>query len=83
MAAAHDAGMKVQRRVEAGVQAGDNSAVPMRAGNSVGLLSSIESTGVILRRIVKEAESILDQRLSEVLDRQEVGSQSPRSWRQL
>ncbi len=78
--AAHDAGTKVQRRVEAGVQARDICVVPMRAGNSVGLLSSIESAGVILRRRVKEAESILNQRLSVVFDRYEAGSQNPRSW---
>ncbi len=60
---------ELQRRVAAGVEARDVSVVPIRAGNAVGLLSSIEPAGVILRRIVEEAEAILDKRPSEVLSR--------------
>ena len=43
--------------------------VKILAGNSVGLFSSIESAGVILRRIVEEAEAILNKRPSELLAR--------------
>ena len=45
------------------------SVVPVRAGNAVGLLSSIEPTGAILRRIIEEAEAILTKRPSEFLSR--------------
>ncbi len=60
---------ELQRQVAAGVQARDTSVVPMRAGNAVGLLSSVEPAGVILRRIVEEAEAILNRRPSELLGR--------------
>ena len=59
----------LQRRIAAGLLARDVSVVPMRAGNSVALLSSIEPAGAILRRIVEEAEAILMKRPSEVLVR--------------
>ena len=60
---------ELQQQVAAGTEARDMSVVPVRAGNAVGLLSSIEPAGVILRRIVEEAEAILNKRPSEVLAR--------------
>lgn len=59
----------LQQRVAAGVEAKDASVANILAGNAVGLFSSIEPAGVILRRIVEEAEAILKRRPSEVLDR--------------
>ncbi len=59
----------LQRRVAAGVEAKDASVANILAGNAVGLFSSIEPAGVILRRIVEEAEAILNKRPSEVLAR--------------
>ncbi|HIA16320.1 MAG TPA: transcriptional repressor [Dehalococcoidia bacterium] len=50
-------------------EARDISVVPARAGNALGLLSSIEPAGAILRRIIEEAEAILTKRPSELLSR--------------
>ena len=60
---------ELQQQVAAGTEARDMSVVPVRAGSAVGLLSSIEPAGVILLRIVEEAEAILKKRPSEVLAR--------------
>jgi len=60
---------ELQQRVAAAVDARDASIANILAGNAVGLLSSVEPAGVILRRIVEEAEAILNKRPSEVLDR--------------
>ena len=60
---------ELQRRVAAGVQARDAGVANILAGTAVGLFSSIEPAGVILRRIVEEAEAILNMRPSEVLGR--------------
>lgn len=43
-------------------RAGDANIAPVRAGNAVGLFSTIEPAGEILRRIVEEAELILRSR---------------------
>ena len=59
----------LQRRVAAGVEAKDAGVANILAGNAVGLFSSIEPAGVILRRIVADAEAILKKRPSEVLGR--------------
>ena len=59
----------LQQQIAAGTEARDMSVVPVRAGNAVGLLSSIEPTGAILRRIIEEAEAILTKRPSEFLSR--------------
>ena len=60
---------ELQQRVAAGVQARDAGVANILAGTAVGLFSSIEPAGVILRRIVEEAEAILKRRPSEVLGR--------------
>ncbi len=60
---------ELQGQVAAAVQAKDASRANILAGNAVGLLSSVEPAGVILRRIVEEAEAILNKRPSEVLGR--------------
>ena len=59
----------LQQQIAAGTEARDMSVVPVRAGNAVGLLSSIEPTGAILRRIIEEAEAILTKRPSEFWSR--------------
>lgn len=59
--------VELQQRVAAGVQAKDASVANILAGNAVGLITAVEPAGVILRRIVEEAETILKRRPSEVL----------------
>jgi nitronate monooxygenase len=59
----------IQQQIAAGTEARDISVVPARAGNALGLLSSIEPAGAILRRIIEEAEAILTKRPSELLSR--------------
>ena len=49
-------------RVDAAAEAKDPSAAPVRIGSAVGLFSTIEPAGVILRRIVEDAEAILTSR---------------------
>ena len=58
----------IQQQIAAGTEA-SISVVPVRAGNAVGLLSSIEPAGANLRRIIEEAEAILTKRPSELLSR--------------
>ncbi len=58
---------ELQRQVAAGIQARDASVANILAGTAVGLFTSVEPAGVILRRIVEEAETILNKRPSEVL----------------
>jgi nitronate monooxygenase len=53
---------ELMAQVAAAVQAKDASIAPVRAGNAVGLFSTIEPAGEILRRIVEEAEEILRKR---------------------
>jgi len=52
----------LQRVLEAGAQAHDPSVVDISAGVAVGLISSLEPAGVIVQRIVSEAEELLRQR---------------------
>lgn len=52
----------LKAKVEAAMQAQDSSLAPVRVGNAVGLFSTIEPAGDILRRIVEEAEAILKRR---------------------
>ena len=49
-------------QLAAAAQARNANIAPVRAGNAVGLFSTIEPAGEILRRIVEEAESILRSR---------------------
>jgi len=58
---------ELQRRVAAGVQARDANVANILAGSAVGLIFAVEPAGVILRRIVEEAEAILKRRPSELL----------------
>ena len=53
---------ELMAQVAAAVQAKDASIAPVRAGNAVGVFSTIEPAGEILRRIVEEAEEILRKR---------------------
>ena len=62
---AHRDELKLQ--LVAATQARDANITPVRAGNAVGLFSTIEPAGEILRRIVAEAEAILRTRLQVLL----------------
>ena len=64
-----DASDELRTRVIAAVQAEDASLAPVRAGNAVGLFSTIEPAGDILRRIVEEAEAILRRRPEALLNK--------------
>lgn len=59
---------ELRAKVTAAVQAKDASLAPVRAGNAVGLFSTIEPAGDILRRIVEEAEAILKGRPQALLN---------------
>jgi nitronate monooxygenase len=53
---------ELRARVNAAAEARDPSVAPVRIGSAVGLFSTIEPAGEILRRIVEEAEAILKSR---------------------
>jgi len=53
---------ELRSQLAAADQARDTNVAPIRAGNAVGLFSTIEPAGEILRRIVEEAEAILRSR---------------------
>ncbi|MQG77595.1 MAG: nitronate monooxygenase [SAR202 cluster bacterium] len=57
----------LKAQVTAAIQAKDAGTAPIRAGNAVGLISSVEAAGELLRKIVEEAESILRGRPSALL----------------
>jgi nitronate monooxygenase len=57
----------LQRELEAGVQAHDPDVVDISAGVAAGLICSLEPAGVIVRRIVAEAEHLLRQRSATLL----------------
>ena len=59
---------ELRAQVTAAVQAKDATLAPVRAGNAVGLFSTIEPAGEILRRIVEEAEAILRRRPQALLN---------------
>jgi hypothetical protein len=48
--------------LEAGAQAQDPAVVDISAGVAVGLIHSLEPAGVIVQRVVAEAEALLRQR---------------------
>ena len=50
---------ELRSQLAAAVQARDANVAPIRAGNAVGLFSTIEPAGEILRRIVAEAKAIM------------------------
>jgi nitronate monooxygenase len=52
----------LQRLLDAGSQAQDPAVVDISAGVAVGLIHSLEPAGVIVQRIVGEAEALLRQR---------------------
>ena len=52
----------LKAQVTAAIQAKDAGTAPIRAGSAVGLISSVEPAGELLRKIVEEAESILRSR---------------------
>lgn len=52
----------LQRELEGGVQAQDPGVVDISAGVAVGLIHSLEPAGVIVQRMVSEAEHLLQQR---------------------
>ena len=52
----------LKAQVTDAIQAKDAGTAPIRAGNAVGLISSVEPAGELLRKIVEEAESILRSR---------------------
>jgi nitronate monooxygenase len=52
----------LQRELEAGAQAQDPGVVDISAGVAAGLIGSLEPAGVIVHRIVAEAEHLLRQR---------------------
>lgn len=52
---------ELQRVLEAGAQANDPAVVDISAGVAVGLIRSLEPAGVIVQRIVNEAEALLRQ----------------------
>jgi len=53
---------ELSSQIAAATQARDAKDAPIRAGNAVGLFSTIEPAGEILRKIVAEAEAILRSR---------------------
>jgi nitronate monooxygenase len=53
---------ELQRLLEQGSQAQDPAVVDISAGVAVGLIHSLEPAGVIVQRIVAEAEALLRQR---------------------
>lgn len=53
---------ELQRLLAAGAQAQDPAVVDISAGVAVGLIHSLEPAGVIVQRIVSEAEDLLRQR---------------------
>lgn len=53
---------ELRSHLAAATQARDANVAPVRAGNAVGLFSTIEPAGEILRKIVAEAEAILRSR---------------------
>ena len=53
---------ELQRELDAGAQAQDPAVVDISAGVAAGLIGSREPAGVIVRRIVAEAEHLLRQR---------------------
>jgi nitronate monooxygenase len=50
---------ELRRELEAAAERGDPSVVDVSAGVAVGLISSLEPAGTIVRRIVEEAERVL------------------------
>ena len=59
---------ELKAQVTAAVETQDASLAPVRAGNAVGLFSTIEPAGEILRRIVEEAQAILRRRPQALLN---------------
>ena len=58
---------ELRAEIEAGTRAQDANIASVNAGSGVGLISSVEPAGAILRRIVAEAEAVLRQRPLAVL----------------
>ncbi len=58
---------ELQARVTAASETGDVRVAPVRAGSAVGLISTIEPAGDILRSIVMEAERVLRERPGQLL----------------
>ncbi len=52
----------LQRELERGAKAHDKDVVDISAGVAVGLIRSLEPAGVIVQRLVAEAEQVLRQR---------------------
>jgi len=58
---------ELREQVSAAMKDGDTRLAPVRAGNAVGLIRSIEAAGDIVRQTVTEAELILRERPGQVL----------------
>ncbi len=58
---------ELRAEIAAGTQAQDANIASINAGSGVGLISSVEPAGVILRRIAAEAEAVLRQRPRAIL----------------
>jgi nitronate monooxygenase len=58
---------ELRAEIEAATRANDASIASVNAGDGVGLITSVEPAGVILRRIVAEAEEILRNRPKSLL----------------
>ena len=58
---------ELREEVATASAAGDVTTAPVRAGAASGLISSVESAGNILRRIVSEAEEVLGSRPQKLL----------------
>ena len=58
---------ELRREVEAAAERGDPTMVDISAGVAVGLISSLEPAGAIVRRIVEEAERVLRDRAAALL----------------
>ena len=58
---------ELQGRIDAATQAGDSKTAPIRAGTVAGLIYHLEPAGDIVRRIVAEAQEILESRPGRLL----------------
>ncbi|MFQ6029428.1 MAG: NAD(P)H-dependent flavin oxidoreductase, partial [Dehalococcoidia bacterium] len=58
---------ELRAEIVAGTRANDANIANVNAGSGVGLITSVEPAGEILREIVKEAEEILRSRPNQVL----------------
>ncbi|MGN6564342.1 MAG: NAD(P)H-dependent flavin oxidoreductase, partial [Thermomicrobiales bacterium] len=58
---------ELRREVEAAAERHDPAGVDISAGVAVGLISSLEPAGTIVRRIVEEAERTLRDRYTALL----------------